>query len=315
MKKKKQEEEAKRLAEIERLKKERKAIKIAEAKKDIRKYKEIISSPYGRQMKDSAWKVLQDKYPEAEGLNPGDTFGLLARLRGILESFANSIGMKFVFIKPGTFMMGSPSSEDGSGGDEKQHKVSLSRGYDMQTTEVTQGQWREIMGNNPSSFKNCGDDCPVENVSWNDIQEFIRKLNQKEGTNEYRLPTEAEWEYACRAGSKTRFYFGDSNGSLEQYAWYNSNSSSKTHPVAKKKPNAWGLYDMHGNVWEWCQGWKGDYPSGHVTDPDGPSSGSRRVVRGGSWVSPAGYCRSANRDPYSPGVIHVSLGIRLARTF
>ena len=161
-------------------------------------------------------------------------------------------------------------------------------------------------------MKNSGDDRPVEQVSWNDVQEFIKKLNQKEGTNKYRLPSEAEWEYACRAGSKTRFYFGDSNGSLEQYAWYNSNSSSKTHPVAKKKPNAWGLYDMHGNVWEWCQGWKGDYPSGHVTDPDGPSSGSRRVVRGGSWVSPAGYCRSAFRIRVDPGVWDGFLGFRPA---
>lgn len=208
--------------------------------------------------------------------------------------------------------MGSPSSEPERDSDENQHRVTLTKGFYMGVTEVTQGQWREIMGSNPSNFK--GDNLPVEQVSWNDCQEFIRKLNLQEGGNKYRLPTEAEWEYACRAGSTSRFCFGDSDGSLEQYAWYNSNSSNKTHPVAQKKPNEWGLYDMHGNVWEWCQDWFGDYPSGHVADPDGPSSGSFRVRRGGSWFSYAGVCRSASRHDGTPGGRGGHLGFRLART-
>ena len=142
----------------------------------------------------------------------------LATGRG--KKFTNSLGMEFVLIPAGSFMMGSPSSEKGRDRDEKQHRVTLTKSFYMQTTEVTQGQWKKIMGNNPSYFKNCGDDCPVEQVSWNDAQEFIRKLNRKEGADKYRLPTEAEWEYACRAGSTTRFCFGDSDSRLGEYAWY-----------------------------------------------------------------------------------------------
>ena len=229
------------------------------------------------------------------------------------RTFTNTIGMKFVLIPKGTFMMGSPSNESGRDSDEKQHKVTLTKGFYMGTTEVTQAQWKAIMGDDPSYFK--GDDNPVEIVSWNDAQEFIKKLNRKDGTNKYRLPTEAEWEYACRAGSKTKFCFGDSDSRLGDYAWYSNNSSSKTHSVAQKKPNAWGLYDMHGNVYEWCGDWYDkNYPGGYVTDPKGPSSGSYRVYRGGSWGSGrAGGCRSANRDDFTPGRRDDYRGLRLAR--
>ena len=220
--------------------------------------------------------------------------------------------MEFVYVKPASFMMGSPSSKQGRGSYEKQHRVTLTKGYYLQTTEVTQGQWRAIMGNNPSRFSNCGDGCPVEKVSWNDVQAFISKLNRKEGTNRYRLPTEAEWEYAARAGSTSRFCFGDDEDRLSEYAWYVRNSGGKTHSVAQKKPNAWILYDMHGNVWEWCQDWYSDYPSGSVTDPTGPSSGSSRVYRGGCWLNLAGLCRSANRLWYLPGYRSHRLGFRLA---
>ena len=233
------------------------------------------------------------------------------------DSFINSIGMKFVYIKPATFMMGSPSNEPGRDNDEKQHRVTLTKGYYMQTTEVTQGQWKAVMGSNPSKFK--GDDNPVEYVSWNDAQEFIRQLNQKEGGSKYRLPTEAEWEYACRAGSDKAFANGgisetgcghDSN--LNAMGWYCGNAGGKTHPVAQKKPNSWGLYDMHGNVYEWCQDWYGSYPSGSVTDPTGPSSGRDRVLRGGSWNNIARNCRSADRLRGSPGIRYIPLGFRLA---
>lgn len=228
-----------------------------------------------------------------------------------LETLTNSIAMRFVLIPNGTFMMGSQSSEPGRCSNEKQHRVTINRSFYLQATEVTQGQWKKIMRNNPSCFK--GDNRPVEQVSGDDAKEFIRRLNKKEGTNKYRLPTEAEWEYACRAGSNTRFCFGNSDNGLGEYAWYSDNSSSETHPVAQKKPNVWGLYDMHGNVWEWCQDqycW--DYPSGHVTDPEGPSSGSNRVYRGGSCFNSVRFCRAAYRNYYSPGNRNDYLGFRLA---
>jgi len=188
-------------------------------------------------------------------------------------------------------------------------------------TEVTQGQWKMVMGENPSYFKDCGDDCPVEQVSWDDCQEFITKLNQMEGTTKYRLPTEAEWEYAARAGSETAFANGvitetgcGHEPNLDQMGWYCGNSGNTTHPVAQKLPNAWGLYDMHGNVWEWCQDWYGSYPSISVLDPQGPDSGSRRVIRGGSWDFYARYCRSADRDFNWPDDSSSFIGFRLART-
>ena len=190
----------------------------------------------------------------------------------------------------------------------------------MQTTEVTQKQWELIMGNNPSYFSSCGEDCPVDNVSWNDVQEFILKLNEKEGTDIYRLPTEAEWEYAARAGTNSALYNGnitvtdcsmDSN--LDKIGWYCGNTGAKTHPVAQKEPNAWGLYDMSGNVYEWCQDWYGDYPSNSVTDPTGVADGSCRLLRGGYYASNARCCRVACRDWDSPGNRDSGYGFRLGR--
>ena len=220
-------------------------------------------------------------------------------------------GMVFVDIPGGSFMMGSPSNESNRESDENQHRVTLS-GYQMMTTEVTQGMWKAIMGNNPSNWK--GDNLPVEQVSWNDCQEFIKKLNQRDPGKNYRLPTESEWEYACRAGTTTRFYSGDRDSDLDRVGLYDGNSGRKTHPVGQKQPNAWGLYDMHGNVWEWCQDRYGNYPSGSVTDPPGPSSGSNRVGRGGGWYYDAGYCRSAFRSFDDPSSRYSALGFRLARS-
>jgi formylglycine-generating enzyme required for sulfatase activity len=228
-----------------------------------------------------------------------------------------TLGATFALISAGTFMMGSPTDETGRVSDEgPQHRVTISRPFYMQVTETTQGQWQKIMGRNPSNFSNCGDNCPVEAVSWNDVQDFIGRLNRQEGTDRYRLPTEAEWEYAARAGTTTRFYTGNGEEDLSRAGWYGDNSGSKTHPVGQKTPNAWGLYDMHGNVSEWVQDWKGDYPAGSVTDPEGPSSGSYRVDRGGSWFYDARYCRSAFRDyriPDDRG--NVLVGFRLIRMF
>jgi formylglycine-generating enzyme required for sulfatase activity len=237
----------------------------------------------------------------------------------IAERYTNSVGMSFVQIEPGTFTMGSPDGELARGNDETQHQVTLSKYFYLQTTEVTQGQWKAVMGSNPSSFNTCGDNCPVENVSWNDVQDFIQKLNEKENTTKYTLPTEAQWEYAARAGTSTAFFDGNISETgcnpepnLSYMGWYCYNADSKTHPVAHKEPNVWGLYDMYGNVWEWCSDWYGTYPNSAVTDPVGPDTGSSRVLRGGSWVNSAGYCRSAVRNSLSPGYRSSNYGFRLA---
>ncbi len=221
-------------------------------------------------------------------------------------------GMSFVSIPAGRFRMGSPNSESGRHKEEGPvHKVTLDA-FQMMTTEVTQAQWREIMGSNPSNFK--GDNLPVERVSWNDVQEFVRKLGQRDTNWRYSLPTEAQWEYACRAGSQSAYHFGNSASQLGQYAWYSGNASTKTHPVGQKQPNAWGLYDMHGNVWEWCSDWYGSYSSGSVSNPTGPQSGSRRVGRGGSWDNRASLLRCAFRLNPAPSNTYRSLGLRLVRT-
>jgi formylglycine-generating enzyme required for sulfatase activity len=239
-----------------------------------------------------------------------------------IKTVENSIGMTFVYIKPGTFMMGSPSNEPGRDNGETQHQVTLTRGFYMQTTEVTQGQWRTVMGNNPSAFNNCGNECPVELVSWNEAQEFIRRLNQKEGVSSYRLPTEAEWEYAARAGTVTPFNTGNClsadqanyNGDYPLSGCSNGEYRKKTVRTGSFSPNAWGLYDMHGNVFEWCQDWYGDYPLVSVTDPPGSSTRGFRVFRGGGWRDDAGPCRSAYRSRSTPDVGNVRLGFRLSKT-
>lgn len=239
---------------------------------------------------------------------------------GITDAdITNSLGMTFNYINPGTFIMGSPKDEPGRSPDEAQHQVTLTHGYYMQTTPVTQGQWKAVMGENPSWHSNCGDDCPVENVSWNDAQAFIKKLNALEDTDRYILPTEAQWEYAARAGSTTAFAngpitetgLGRRDPALVGMGWYYHNSEGKTHPVAQKDPNAWGLYDMHGNVYEWVSDWYGDYPEIAAIDPNGPSSGDFRVKRGGHFYGAIQNCRSADRDYANPGHHLYSFGFRL----
>ena len=216
-------------------------------------------------------------------------------------------GIEFVWIPPGQFQMGSTSSE--SDRDERPvTQVRISRGFWMGKYEVTQAQWEAVMGSNPSDFTNCGSNCPVDLVTWNDVQEFIGKLNARSGGRPYRLPTEAEWEYAARAGTTEERY-----GDIDEIAWYSSNSGRRPHPVGEKAANAWGLHDMLGNVWEWVGDWYGSYPGGSVTDPTGPGSGSRRVYRGGSWLVNARTCRSANRNWNSPGIPSDYLGFRLLR--
>lgn len=231
----------------------------------------------------------------------------------------NSLGMSFVYIPSGSFVMGSPEHEPGRDEAEIEHEVTLSRAFFLQTTPVTQGQWVGLMGNNPSAFIKHDDDCPVEQVSWFDCQEFIKAINAL-GEGTYRLPTEAEWEYACRAGSTAPFALGDISSLFCDHdpilgisAWYCGNSDRATHPVAQKSPNTWHIYDMHGNVCEWCQDWYGEYSSTSETDPVGPKSGQKRVIRGGSWFSSAKNCRSASRFSWAPQSGSHFIGFRLVR--
>jgi len=280
-------------------------------------------------------------------LEAGEDKTLDIRLNRIAMSISNNLGMEFVYIPPGTFTMGSPSNEPGRNKNEKQHQVTLTQGFYMQTTEVTVGQWRAFVrdtayrseaetegyiyiriGKKLSKEKGLywdktrfsqTESNPVTCVSWNDVQSYIKWLNQKEG-NTYRLPTESQWEYACRAGSITAFANGGISEincgydpHLNAMGWYCGNSKKKTHPVAKKKPNDWGLYDMHGNVWEWCQEWYGKYPSSLVANPTGPPGGTHRVIRGGHFNKYARHCRSALRGKAPPDARGLGLGFRLLR--
>ena len=223
------------------------------------------------------------------------------------DPITNSIGMVLVPIPTGEFQMGSQSEF---------RQVKITKPFHLGVFEVTQSQYKKVMGKNPSQIK--GANNPVEMVSWDDAIEFCRKLSavseEKVAGRAYRLPTEAEWEYACRAGTKTAYSFGDDGSQLGAYAWYGDNSDGKTHPVGQKKPNPWGLYDTHGNVVEWCQDyWQRNLPRGQMTDPVGPATGSSRVYRGGCWVSGAAFCRAARRSSSAPSSRPSSYGFRLAQ--
>ena len=232
--------------------------------------------------------------------------GTLAKTRS-LEEF--SPGGGFIRIEPGTFQMGSTSGVD----DERPiTRVTLTQPFWLGKYEVTQRFWREVMGSNPSEIK--GDNLPVERVTWHDAVAFCAKLTERERSAgrlpagfAYRLPTEAEWEYACRAGTTAEYA-----GPLPELAWFYDNSERTTHLVGGKQPNAWGLYDMHGNVWEWCADWYGNHPGGNVTDPTGAISGTFRVRRGGGWSDEAANCRSARRLSWGPDGQLDHLGFRLA---
>ena len=218
-----------------------------------------------------------------------------------------NVPVRFRLIPAGTFMMGSPDDEEGRYSDEgPQHEVSLTEPFWLAEAAVTQALWKAVTGENPSRFK--GADRPVERVSWDDVRQFIDKVEQSHPGFALQLPTEAQWEYACRAGTTTARY-----GELDAVAWHSGNSGAETHPVKQKQPNAWGLYDMLGNVYEWCADWKGSYQPGAVTNPTGPEEGSARVRRGGSWAVSARRVRVAFRNGDPPGIRHVYLGVRLSR--
>ncbi len=243
----------------------------------------------------------------------------------------------YVRIEPGVFTMGSPAGELGGRRSEAQHQVTITRAFALKATEVTQAEWRAVMGTDPSWFVNCGDTCPVEQVSWLNAVDYVNRLSDAEGLPRcyaddfertfagldcagYRLPTEAEWEYAARAGTVTAFHTGGivnldcDDPNLNVAGWYCGNAGGTTHPVGEKQPNAWGLYDMHGNVWEWVQDWYGGYPAHAAVDPVGPAAGDGRVYRGGSCHGDAQDARAAARSRSGPGVRNDDLGFRPARS-
>ena len=222
----------------------------------------------------------------------------------------NGVSFKMIAVKGGTFTMGATSEQTGADSDESPtHSVTLSDYY-IGETEVTQELWSAVMGSNPSNFTG-NMQRPVEKVSWNDCQTFISKLNELTGET-FRLPTEAQWEYAARGGNKSKGYTYSGSNEIDDVAWHYFNSSFTTHPVKTKAPNELGIYDMSGNVWEWCSDWEGSYSSAAQTDPTGPSTGSFRVYRGGSWNDGATDCRVANRNYYTPAFTRSPLGLRLA---
>ena len=266
----------------------------------------ILSVAFGMP-EDDASKVVPDKpapkEPQAEPNAP----------RQKTIDMGKGVKMEFILISAGEFDMGSPPTERDRDGDEGPvHRVKISRPFYIGKHEVTQQQYYVIAKSKPARFKQ--DDHPVENISWDQANRFCAKLSRnKEGS--YRLPTEAEWEYACRAGCRERFCFGDDlkYSQIEQYAWCSQNSDSTTHPVGQKKPNSFGLYDMHGNVWEWCSDWYAAdyYHNSIMVDPPGPNKGTSRVYRGGGWFRSAIYCRSANRSGLEPYYIRDHIGFRV----
>lgn len=233
------------------------------------------------------------------------------------KTFTNSLGIKFVWIPPGSFMMGSPMEESERQANETQHKVTLTKGFYMGVYTVTQEEWQQVMNKNPSEFKG-EKNLPVEAISWEDCQEFIAKLREKD-KKPYRMPTEAEWEYACRAGTKTPFHFGETistdQANYDGEGVYGNGKKGRflgrTLPVGTFPANAWGLHEMHGNVWQWCQDWYGEYPQGDAVDPVGAKTAKGRVLRGGAWYSDPLGCRSAFRFWFVPTSRRPYFGLRL----
>ncbi len=263
-----------------------------------------------KQRKVQPKKDKVDNHPKKEEVDISPTIGKANYTPNVKTFYANGVLFDMEEVRGGTFRMGA-TSEQGSEADSEEkpvHSVTLS-GYYIGKTEVTQALWKAVMGSNPSYFK--GDNLPVECVSWNDCQEFIRKLNALTGQN-FRLPTEAEWEFACRGGNNSRGYKYSGSNTLSNVAWYDDNSGSQTHPVATKAPNELGIYDMSGNVEEWCSDWYGSYSSSSQYNPTGPNSGSYRVFRGGGWRYVASSCHVSFRYFNYPAYRDSPLGLRLA---
>lgn len=235
------------------------------------------------------------------------------------EQCLRELERDFIWIPPGRFVMGSPAHEPGRGENERAHPVELGQGFYLQRTPVTRGLWLAVMGSNPANFTGDAWNCPVEGVSWEDCLAFIGKLDEVTGRR-HQLPTEAQWEYACRAGTRDALAGGplhrcycDLDPVLDELGWYCGNSERRPHPVGTKAANPWGLLDMHGNIWEWCADWHGPFDGSSQRDPTGPPAGSKKVVRGGSWFSAARNCRSAARLAWDPRAASDTIGFRLLR--
>jgi formylglycine-generating enzyme required for sulfatase activity len=258
-------------------------------------------------------------------MNNKNKIALISVLLMVQSVSANEMknfgGIRFVKIEAGCFQMGQDKQTELSDKDKQttanelpQHKVCIDKPFYIGESEITQKQWEDVMGNNPSKFK--GMYRPVEKVSWNDTQTFVEKLNDREKGDFYRLPTEAEWEYAARAGTTTVYSFGDDAKNLRQYAWFgNEGYGGDTHEVGQKTANPWGLVDMHGNVWEWVQDWydPNAYKNSRATNPKGAESGQYKIYRGGSWVAKASLLRSATRYSGLPMTRSGDIGFRLVR--
>jgi len=274
--------------------------------------KEVYNSSKGKQIPWESNSLMTKEFFFKQPLNPN-----LKQFHNSKKTLHNQFGMSFVHIPAGSFIMGSSTNEKGRDEDENQHEVVFIRDFYMQTTEVTQEQWKSIMVNNPSAFVDCGLKCPVEQVSWYEVQTFIQILNKMDNVWQYRLPTEAEWEYSARANTKTRFFWGDQadcsksnygNGFSDECK---STNIGKTKIVSSYNPNKWGLYDMHGNVSEWCQDWYGVYPNFKTTNPSENFVGEVVVIRGGDYMSHSSNIRSASRSWASPDNDFDTLGFRL----
>ncbi len=249
--------------------------------------------------------LASDTSFESQSIVPGSEAGEVRDL--------TPLKIKFSWCPPGTFVMGSAPDAFGRMQDEDQHEVTLTNGFWMQQTEVTQAQYEALMGVNPSFYP--GDQQPVESITWIAAVEYCRRLSElpaeKSAGNVYRLPTEAEWEYACRAGTTTVFSFGEDEKGAEEFGWYLTNSERTTQDVGGKQPNPWGLYDMHGNVAEWCHDWYSLYPQTAVTDPVGAESGEDRIIRGGSWFQLPEFARCSHRNGAPPSSRYVARGFRV----
>jgi formylglycine-generating enzyme required for sulfatase activity len=282
---------------------------------DIRVYDRPLSGEEAKTLFEFESRTAVPAIPPSDGATARLPQHAFADSLGVPVESSNSIGMTLVLIPPGEFTMGSPPNEAEREPNETSYRVTLTQPFSISAHEVTQSQYERVTGKNPSRFQ--GESNPVEMVSWNDATEFCRLLSllpkERMAGNSYRLPTESEWEYACRAGTATKYSYGDDDTQLSDYAWFDRNSNQTSHPVGQKKPNPWGLYDMHGNVWEWCHDWYGDYPGGTVVDPSGSSSGTKRVYRGGSWGYLSVGCRSALRTMNVPDYRLSDHGFRVVR--
>ena len=273
----------------------------------MEKSSEIVQTPMNQQ--DSQVSIAnKQEQPVAQPIGQAGSSVVSQSQKETIT--VGSVSFDMIRVDGGTFRMGATSEQgsDASDWEKPAHQETLSSYY-IGETEVTQELWEAVMGSNPSTYK--GAKHPVERVSWNDCQDFIRKLNAKTG-RQFRLPTEAEWEYAARGGNKSKGYKYSGSNEIDKVAWYGNNSGGTTHDVGRKSPNELGLYDMSGNAWEWCEDWYGAYSSSSQSDPKGPSSGSNRVCRGGSWFSLARDCRVSYRNFHSPGFTNFNLGLRLA---